>query len=158
PLSRAPEIVGLLARRIEDASRREGVRLDETSALVMVGRGSYHPCATSDMRLLSEVVARRVGANPDNASVGFYAMAEPKLPAILDEAASRPGVATVVVQPHLLFQGRLFDAIKRQVAEAQQRHRSVRFVVGEYLGPDQAVADALLRRVGQAVGFAAAAK
>jgi sirohydrochlorin cobaltochelatase len=145
PLSRAPEIVDLLVDRVQsslDCSWRSG------DALVLVGRGSYDPCAQADMRVLGEVVARRLQA-PEHA-VAFYAMAEPKLPAVLDEIASRPGIRRVIVQPHLLFQGRLFDAIGRQVTEAAGRHPDVRFCLGDYLGPNAPVAAALVRRLEQA--------
>ncbi len=145
PLSRAPEIIGLLVERIRS---NLGRRWRPGDALVMVGRGSYDPCAQADMRVLGEVVARRVKA-PEHA-VAFYAMAEPKLPAVLDEIASRPGVKRVVVQPHLLFQGRLFDAIGRLVSEAAGRNPEVQFSLGDYLGPNAPVAAALVRRLEQA--------
>jgi len=144
PLSRAPEIVELLAERIE--AERKGP-WNDGDAVVMVGRGSYDPCAQADMRVMGEVVARRVQV-PRHA-VAFYAMAEPKLPAVLDHVASGGVVRRVIVQPHLLFQGRLFDAIRRQVAEASRRHSDIEFVLGNYLGPSDAVAAALARRLDQ---------
>ncbi|MEO1615170.1 MAG: sirohydrochlorin chelatase [Planctomycetota bacterium] len=145
PLSRAGEILSLLESRIRQVAHASKVTLDESTALVMVGRGSYHPCATSDMRVLGQLVAHRTGLLPKS-TVGFYAMAEPKLPEVLDRAAEATDIETVLVQPHLLFQGRLYDAIARQVDEAGQRHPSVRFLLGNYLGPCEAVADAVLRR------------
>ncbi|WP_286177758.1 sirohydrochlorin chelatase [Rhodopirellula sp. JC639] len=144
PLSRAPTIVELLACRIQEATPQA----DDSVGLLMVGRGSYDPCAKADMRVLGEIVARRCGIGQH--AVGFYAMAEPKVPETLDELAARPGIQTVIVQPHLLFQGRLYDAIGTQVREASQRHPDVRFVVGDYLGPTPEVAEALMRRIGQA--------
>ncbi|WP_233902971.1 sirohydrochlorin chelatase [Stieleria maiorica] len=144
PLSRAPTIVELLVRRIKEATPQA----DDSVALLTVGRGSYDPCAKADMRVLGEIVARRCGIGGH--AVGFYAMAEPKVPETLDELATRPGIRTVIVQPHLLFQGRLYDAIGTQVHEASQRHPNVQFVVGDYLGPTPEVAEALMRRIGQA--------
>ncbi|MCA9140441.1 MAG: sirohydrochlorin chelatase [Planctomycetales bacterium] len=143
PLSRAPSIIDLSVQRIEQAMRRGDAQRDGSVALVMVGRGSHDPCATADMRVLGEIVARRGGFC--NRAVGFYAMAEPKLPRVLDQVAANPGIRTVIVQPHLLFQGRLYDAICRQVQEAADRHSGIRFVVGDYLGPTVEVADALAR-------------
>lgn len=145
PLSRAPSIVDLAAQRIRVAADDRQVSGDESIGLVMVGRGSRDPCATTDMLLLGEVVAKRVGITRH--AVGFYAMADPKLPGVLDEMATCDGIRTIIVQPHLLFQGRLYDAIRNQVAEAAARHPNVRFLVGGYLGPTGEVAEALARRL-----------
>jgi sirohydrochlorin cobaltochelatase len=144
PLSRAPTIIDLLVDRVTAAVSASGVVTDDTVALVSVGRGSHDPCAKADMRMLGEIVARRCGL--DEHAVGFYAMTEPKLPEVLDQVAGRPRVRSVVVQPHLLFHGRLYDAIVRQVNEAAARHPEKTFVVGDYLGPSIEVADALIRR------------
>ncbi|MCO8122390.1 sirohydrochlorin chelatase [Stieleria sp. TO1_6] len=145
PLSRAPSIIRLLGDRIEQAAAESDMSLGRETALVAVGRGSYDPCAQADMQVLGQVVARRAGLI--HHAVGFYAMAQPRLPDVLDRVASRPEVRQVIVQPHLLFQGRLYDAIVQQVDQAAQRHRQVRFVVGRYLGPNEAVAQAVARRV-----------
>ena len=120
PLSRAPTIVELLVKRISQAAHQASVRIDDSVTLVMVGRGSYDPCAKADMQVLGEIVARRSGC--DHHAVGFYAMAEPRLPDVLDRVALRSGANCVIVQPHLLFQGRLYDAIEQQVREAPLRH------------------------------------
>jgi sirohydrochlorin cobaltochelatase len=144
PLSRSGPIINLLTQRIDQAARRAGLARDPSTALVMVGRGSHHPCATSDMRVLGEIVGTRVGFSV--LDVGFYAMAEPKLPEVLDRVAASPAVRSIVVQPHLLFQGRLFDAIRRQVDEAASRHPDVSFATGDYLGPTEEVAHAIAAR------------
>jgi len=143
PLSRCRPIVDLATRRILDAAG--DCDFGTRCGLVLVGRGSHHPCAQADMRVLGQIVARRCGVASH--AVAFYAMAQPRLPEVLDQMAMRPGIAEVVVQPHLLFQGRLFEAIERQVAEASQRHRSVRFRTGSYLGPVPEVADAIACRM-----------
>ncbi len=52
----------------------------------------------------------------------------------------------MIVQPHLLFQGRLYDAISNQVTEAAVRHPQIQFVLGDYLGPTVEIADALAAR------------
>ena len=144
PLSRAPSIIDLLAKRLTQATQNADLALDDSVALVTVGRGSYDPCAKADMRVLGEIAAHRCGFSAH--AVGFYAMAEPRLPEVLDDVATSPAVRSVIVQPHLLFQGRLYDAIVKQVAEAGRRHPGTRFVVGDYLGPTDEVADALARR------------
>lgn len=144
PLSRAPSVVALSISRIHQAASDNQIQIDDSVALVMVGRGSYDPCAKADMRMLGEIVGHHCGIR--NRSVGFYAMTEPKLPEVLDEVASRAGIRSVIIQPHLLFQGRLYDAIQSQVDQAAGRHPNVSFILGGYLGPTEAVAEALVRR------------
>ncbi|WP_146523543.1 sirohydrochlorin chelatase [Stieleria varia] len=152
PISRHGAILDLLERRIgEVTGRLDGLELDRT-ALVMVGRGSFHPCAQADMRVLTEVLARRMNFAVHRTA--FYAMAEPKLPEVLSAVAT-DDITDVIVQPHLLFQGRLFDAIAEQVAEAGQRYRGVRFHVAGYLGPERAIAQAIHDRVLCTLGFLA---
>lgn len=144
PLSRSPSIIEISAKRVDQAAQKSDLQPNGSVGLVMVGRGSHDPCATADMKVLGEIVARRCGFSKH--AVGFYAMAEPKLPQVLDQVATRPGIRSIVVQPHLLFQGRLYDAICGQVQSARQRHPEIKFVVGDYLGPTAQVADALAHR------------
>ncbi|OYP38283.1 hypothetical protein CGZ80_02450 [Rhodopirellula sp. MGV] len=142
PLSRCPQVIDVLRQRIESVAGDSSP--DDSTALVMVGRGSYDVCATADMRVLSEIVAFHAGYA--NRAVGFYAMAEPRLPGILDQVASDPKIKRVIVQPHLLFQGRLYDSIGQLVDDARQRHPGVEFRLGDYLGPTEQIAGAIAFR------------
>ena len=142
PLSRHASIIELISQRI---SKTCGDRNPETTALVMVGRGSYDPCAQADMRVLTAVVAAR--NRFAHVATAFYAMAQPKLPDVLDRVAGLDEIETVVVQPHLLFEGRLYQAIKKQVAEAAERSKTVNFLTGDYLGPEPQVAQAIIGRL-----------
>ncbi len=153
PLSRHPAVVELLCQRIADSLSAHQVTA-KTSHLVMVGRGSRDPCASADMRVLSELVRHRSGFR--SVDVAFYAMAEPRLPEILDDVAKSlagdrrtetRACQTVIVQPHLLFAGRLYQAIAAQVDQANQRHPNVNFVVSGYLGPDPLIAQAVWDRI-----------
>lgn len=147
PLSRHPSLVRLLMQRITETTDRCGCTAAD-SALVMVGRGSRDPCASADMRILSELVRSRLGF--PKVATAFYAMAQPRLPEVLDQVARSTAHSTVIVQPHLLFDGRLYQAIASQVAEANQRHPAVHFELSHYLGPDPLVAEAIATRVSQA--------
>ena len=133
---------------------------DDEIALVMVGRGSRDPCATSDMRILGQWVyddLRRIDPRLQRLQTCFYAMAAPKLPESLDAVAERWVTGPrrkLLVHPHLLFAGRLFDAIARQCDEANQRIVERTGLVDAvrlsgYLGPEPDVADALLTRIAQ---------
>lgn len=151
PLSRHPAIVELLRKRVDDAITPSEFPVSQ-SALVMVGRGNRNCCAQSDMRILTEIVARPFSFAHHRTA--FYAMAEPPILAVVTELARR-GLKNVVVQPHLLFQGRLFDAINAQVDAARKEFPNINFVVGNYLGPLPTIAQAIADRVFQASGAAA---
>jgi sirohydrochlorin cobaltochelatase len=145
-LSRHPAILELACERIAAAAGRASGAVSQSS-LVMVGRGSRDPCAQADMRVLAELVARRLGVA--DVATAFYAMAQPRLAEVLDRVARDSPSASVIVYPHLLFSGRLFEAIGRQVTEAAERYRQVQFRLADYLGPDRRVAEALAARVMQ---------
>ena len=144
PLSRHPAMIQLTQRRLAETLCRSVSRLDRT-AVVMVGRGSHDPCAQADMRVLSEVVAHRLSL--PHFATAFYAMANPRLPTVLNELAVSGQFDTIVIQPHLLFEGRLFQAILREGVEASQRYPSIQWIHSDYLGPDPLVADAIAGRV-----------
>ena len=146
PLSRAPELIQCVMRRLGDSLDGQAFA-PESTAVLMVGRGSRDPCAKSDMRVLTEVVRSRIHVG--HMATAFYAMTDPKVPEVLDELAGRRGVQRIVVYPHLLFHGRLYEAIVRQVEDARSRHPGVRFTVTDYLGPVPAIASALARRIEQ---------
>ncbi|QDV66130.1 Sirohydrochlorin cobaltochelatase [Crateriforma conspicua] len=163
PISRQADLIRWVAHRIEQCGIRAGRNGQDRpvsgtndvgnedppnseTAVIMVGRGSHDSCAQADMRVLTEVVARRF---PDvTFDTAFYAMAQPRLPEVIDRVVSVRRPQRIIVQPHLLFMGRLYEAIQGQVDQAKARHRDVTFVVGDYLGPVQAVADALADRAG----------
>lgn len=157
PLSRHPSLLRRTYRCIEETLLADNpTTATAATTLVMVGRGSFDPCATTDMRLLSELIFREFQQRDKKvfASVEtcFYAMAEPRLPAVLQQVCQRGGVGRVVVHPHLLFSGELLNAIHRQVDEASRQFPGVKFLVGKPLGPDTEVADSVLGRYRQACG------
>lgn len=147
PISRHPGIVELVCKRLAETLCELGTAADRT-AVVMVGRGSHDPCAQADMRLLSEIVARRIGVAAT--VTAFYAMAEPRLPDVLERVAGSGRYDAIVVHPHLLFAGRLYEAIVAQTERAAGRFTSRRFRTGPYLGPDPLVAAALVDRIAEA--------
>lgn len=144
PLSRHASIVQLAAQRISESLASMDSDPQRT-AVVMVGRGSFDPCAQADMRVLSEIVRTRL--NLPHVCTAFYAMAEPKLPTVLSQLASTGRFKQILVYPHLLFHGRLYQAIVKQTHEAMEEFPSVRFHYTDYLGPDSCVSDAIASRV-----------
>ncbi len=146
PLSRAPELLRLVQRRLAESISILNTS-PSTTAIVMVGRGSYDPCAQADMKLLSHWVCGQGFAS--SVSTAFYAMAHPRLPVVLQRVAAQRHIDSIVVQPHLLFAGALYDAIIQQVDDASKAYPNKRFVVSRYLGPESEIVDAIVRRLGQ---------
>lgn len=147
PLSRAAELIELAIRRVAETIQR--ATLDPlTTAIVLVGRGSYDPCAQADMRVFTECVAARWPFRVRRTA--FYAMAEPKLPTVLQQIAVSGEVSDVLVQPHLLFEGAIHQSIRQMVDQASGQYPAVRFWCSDYLGPEPELVDALLRRIKQA--------
>jgi sirohydrochlorin cobaltochelatase len=144
PLSRAPELLRLCLKRLDESQLQNTAPLHRT-ALVMVGRGSYDPCAQADMKLLSHWISGR--RKVAGCSTAFYAMAHPRLPVVLRRVATRPDIDSIIVQPHLLFEGALFQSILKQVEQVAGDFPGKRFVMSGYLGPESEIAEALVRRL-----------
>ncbi len=140
PLSRHPSMVALAVQR----GREIMVQCNappEQRLLVFVGRGSHDPCAQADTRLFGELVGHRLDV--EHTVTAFYAMASPNVATVLNAVADSGRYREIIVQPHLLFAGRLHQAILDQVAEAALRYPNLRFLTAGYLGPDQLVAQAI---------------
>ena len=160
PISRQSAMIDAIRQRVRQCAG-ESSGQSERTAIVMVGRGSRDVCASADMRLLSEVVIRgkdtRTGATlADELTIGqgglfttFYAMAQPRLPDTLAQVAQTEQFDRILVHPHLLFSGRLYDAIRRQVDEASERFSNVEFRVSDYLGPTREVACSIAGRIAE---------
>ena len=147
PLSRHRSMVELVVHRIGETITQCQSDLART-AVIMVGRGSHDPCAQADMRVLTAVVRYRLAVA--EVTTAFYAMANPKLPAVIDTVAATGRFDTIIVYPHLLFEGRLHQAIVRQTNEAAERCSAITFKTANYLGPEPLVADSLAARIEQA--------
>lgn len=145
PLSRHAAIIDLAMQRLSNTLASCQHPPDRT-VVVMVGRGSHDPCAKADMRILSEIVTRR--SSVADVITSFYAMTEPRLPDTLEQIAMSGRFDAVVVQPHLLFEGRLNQAILDQANDAANRHPSVQWLTSGYLGPDPLLAEAIAKRTG----------
>ena len=152
PLSRHRGVVELLYERIAQAWALGSGQLpsaDRPSGLdpfrlIMVGRGSRHPCATSDMLVLSEIVRWRLGLR--SVKTAFYAMAAPRLTDVLEALVTAEPASQFVVCPHLLFDGRLYQAIRAQVDELARLAPQHCFHVTRYLGPELRIAQAICDR------------
>ncbi len=146
PLSRCRELLDLVVRRLEPVFT-SGQLAPEQTAIVMVGRGSRDPCAQADMKLLAHCIGgmRRVR----RVATAFYAMAEPKLPAVLNDVAADRLIRNIIVHPHVLFEGAIHQGIRSLVSQSQARHPHCRHCCSHYLGPEPELAAALVRRIAE---------
>ncbi|TWT92617.1 Sirohydrochlorin cobaltochelatase [Neorhodopirellula pilleata] len=168
PISRQALMIDAVRQRLIEAletlpNDRVGLAMEgnQRTAIVMVGRGSRDVCASADMRVLSEIavmgrpdeqpsLADQYGIARDGLHTTFYAMAEPRLPDTLDRVAASGRFDRIVVHPHLLFSGRLYEAIEKQVQDAAKNHPHVQFGTSAYLGPTDLVARAVAARIVEA--------
>jgi sirohydrochlorin cobaltochelatase len=148
PLSRAPELLRLVLTRLDESLRKADSPADsqaDSTGIVMVGRGSFDPCAQADMKLLTHWVAGQREAAI--VTTAFYAMAHPRLPVVLRRVAVNQSIEKIIVQPHLLFEGALYQSILKQVDEVASEFPHKEFIVSGYLGPEPEVANAIVRRL-----------
>ena len=118
------------------------------TAMVLVGRGSSDPDANAEFYRL----ARLSGEGRELASVipCFMGITTPLLPQALELAArGRPG--QLVVVPYLLFDGRLGDRLREEVAQFQSRYPWIPTTVGATLAPDPALFEVMDERIAQAL-------
>jgi len=125
----------------------------ERTALVMVGRGSSDPSAPGQLDAFATATLAS-GSRPARRLLGFVAAARPTVAEALAEAADPtwPEVRRIVVQPHLLFRGHVEEQVTAAVASARASRPDLEWVQVPRLGPDPAIAEALIDRASEAIG------
>ncbi len=112
-----------------------------STALVMVGRGSRSDSATAAMRQFSEL--RRQITPVAQLETAFIVGQNPTVEQALQRVAGGR-CTTVVVQPHLLFEGLLMEQMRQQVAAYAERYPQQRWCITQALGIDFALAQTLV--------------
>lgn len=116
--------------------------------LLLVGRGSSDPSATAEM-----LAFQQQRAQPERfavQSLAFVAKAQPCVAEQL-ERLGQLDLERIVVQPHLLFGGRVYDEVAEQVVQASFRFSHQQWLLTPPLGPDALVAEAIVDRFTQVV-------
>jgi sirohydrochlorin cobaltochelatase len=130
-----PAILELSARRFEKSLGGRGNVPTSETCLVLVGRGSLDESAIAEMR---QFARHRAAMTPvAETHVAFLAMAEPLVGDVLSKLATR-GFPRIVVQPHLLLRGELYDSLLADVARCQHEHPATEWIVTSYLACDSA--------------------
>ncbi|MEZ6068749.1 MAG: sirohydrochlorin chelatase [Pirellulales bacterium] len=144
PLDTHPLVLETSARRL--AEQVGGSEVADALVL-LVGRGSGDPEAIARFEEFARL--RRLSTSAAEIRTCYLAAAHPRFEQAVEEA----GLARqhrVVVQPHLLFQGRLMQQLEVDVAAAQSRDRSRKWLLCRHLGPDELIVDAVLARLAEA--------
>jgi sirohydrochlorin cobaltochelatase len=118
------------------------------TAVVMVGRGSSDPDANADFYKVARLVGE--GRGFGWLFPAFIGVTTPLLPDVL-ETAARCRPERIVVVPYFLFDGRLGDKLRAQVAELQARYPWIRTSVAGTLGPDPRLHQLIDERVDAAL-------
>ncbi len=116
-------------------------------ALAMVGRGTSDREALDKMRLLTRL--RTEDSQVAWSETGFFAGGKPDVDELLDQAAES-GCDTVIVQPHLLFEGELVDQLRAKVRARRESKPSPSWWITRSLGADPALARVFLQLLSEA--------
>lgn len=138
-----PRVLALSQRRLNEARRIGRAQSESPSGnrlLLLVGRGSSDAAATARLR---DFAAQRAVAAGVQAVLSCFVHGQ--IPTLAEglRLASASSVPTILVQPHLLFQGLVYqeieDAVQRFAAESKKEWR-----LAAPLGPDLEIARAVL--------------
>jgi cobalt/nickel transport system ATP-binding protein len=140
-----PVVLDVAEERIRTAI---GDRDPAQVGVVLVGRGSSDPDATSDLYKLGRLLAD--GRGLGFVEPAFVQVTQPDVPAAL-ERARRLGAETIVVMPLFLFTGVLVPRVLRQAQEWAVRHSGIEVIGAEHLGPDRRLAKLVLERHREAI-------
>jgi sirohydrochlorin cobaltochelatase len=139
-------IVNLSTRRYDEALAERSIIPEEQTLLLLVGRGSSDSAAIATVRCFAELRARR--SKVGRVETCFAAVAKPSLEELLPVVAMA-GFRRIVVQPHLLFRGRVLEDIRDGVARletretAGERDSKPEWIVTGPLGPEAELAEAV---------------
>lgn len=143
-----PNMVRLTAIRIEETVQQLNKKNEKTSVL-MIGRGSSDPDANSDFCKL----VRMLEETSPYAKIDycFIAMVKPKVEQALERLV-RDAPEAIILQPYLLFPGRLVQQIEELVLPYAQRYPWISFKVSKTLGEDPLIFDLLKERINDVYG------
>lgn len=118
--------------------------------LAMVGRGTSDPMALDHMRQLTQRKIRQLSTVANQ--TGFFAGGKPSVDELLVEA-SQWECDTVLVQPHLLFEGELIEQLRSKVRQCQIQFPDRQWFVSRTLGADPKLADVFLALASEQVKY-----
>lgn len=159
-------LVDLSTRRYVEALAGRAAIEPAQTLLLFVGRGSSDSEALATVRRFAALRGER--SHVGRVETCFAAVARPTLEETLSQigaaGSARIGFQRIVVQPHLLFRGRLLDEIREAVARAATMSSAVgalsaaggegweikpEWIVSEPLGPEPELVSAVIEMIGE---------
>lgn len=135
-----PTLIDLADSRLNEALAGRSAARGPTQYL-LVARGSRDPLVRGE--IVRWAARRRIGYDEEGFNPCFLAMTRPTFETGLRTALSR-SPARIVVQPHLLYPGRLLQRIRTTVQQMAVDTPHVEWVEVGPLGPDGRLADCVL--------------
>jgi sirohydrochlorin ferrochelatase len=145
-------LLELSARRYREAVADRGAVEPEETLLLMVSHGSRDPSAIAEACRFAE---RRHALTPVRSTeMCFVSLAEPALDERLKTLEYR-GIRRVVVQPHVLFAGRMLSRVQERVAAVAAGQPQIEWIVTRHLGASKLLTRTIVDLVERAI-FASA--
>ncbi len=140
-------LLELAQQRQREAFDHHGIETSSDAiGLAMIGRGGSDRSAILEMRRFASLLAE--STLPTWCKVGFLAVAKPNLRELL-EGARRSTATTLLIQPHLFFDGQLMDEVREVVREFQGKDVSRRWIIADPYGNDAALAHVFAKMIRQ---------
>ncbi len=135
-----PRMLELAECRLHEALERRGPSGSPTEYL-LVARGSRDPLVRGEILRVAQ--CRKIHGERGNFEVCFLAINQPTLEQGLEIVLAK-SPSRVVVQPHLLYPGRLLHRIQTRVSESSRRNPHIEWILTDTLGPDPCLAEWVL--------------
>ncbi|MGA8942788.1 MAG: sirohydrochlorin chelatase [Thermoactinomyces sp.] len=126
------------------AERVRGIKADDETAVLIVGRGSSDRCANSDLYKLARMFWERTRLKW--VEVSFVGVTDPPLDSGIERCV-RLGARKIVVLPYFLFTGILIRRISEKVNQFQEQHPDLKVQLCPYLGADDSLLPIIRNRV-----------
>ncbi|MBK1727002.1 sirohydrochlorin chelatase [Halorhodospira neutriphila] len=140
-------ILGLLERRLKEAMQALDVPDPRTTGVILLGRGSSDRVANAELSRLARWLYE--GHGHELVDIAFTGVTYPRLEAVV-QRHHRLGALQQIVLPYYLFTGRLIQRIEGQIERLRGQYPRTAFALGEYLGFEAEVFEALEARIEEA--------
>ena len=135
-----PSLIDIAHSRLVEALAGRPLSLGGTEH-ILVARGSRDPLVRGEVLCL--VRDRKTAGNGEGFRVCFLAMGNPTFEEGLSAALSNNPVR-IIVQPHLLYPGRLLERVNSTVADLATANPHIEWVTTGALGPDARLVDCVV--------------
>ena len=138
-----PLMLRLLAKRTDETASTLSVPKEKT-LLIIIGRGSGDPGANEEFCKLVGMFEKSTGFS--RVEICYCALSKPFLEETLNQAALGQPEA-IIIQPYLLFPGKLIQKIEEEVALFSKKYPRIQIKVGKSLGEDESIFELLKEKV-----------